>query len=107
MTFLNYGNIWIDLATATVWKNGEIVDLQFLSYKLLIFLAHNPGKFFKWEELLLEVWRVRHGSYFQITSKVKDLRRALGADVIETRNGFGWSFALKLQKEGESCKSPY
>lgn len=88
---LAVGRPTLDTGRMTVLVDGNGVWLSPLEYRFLSLLAHNPGKFLSATEI---------GEHLHGTSDASDanaiealvlrLRRKLGAEVIESRRGFGY-----------------
>ena len=49
-------DIEIDIASGTVWRDGEVVDLPDLSFRLLRTLATRAPAMISKDELIAEVW---------------------------------------------------
>ena len=93
---LRYGSIIIDEQSRRVSVEGIPVGLTTLEFDLLLFLAQQPERVFRREELLERVW----GSDFSGVDRVVDvhvsnLRQKLGltASSIVTLRGVGYKFS--------------
>lgn len=53
-----YKNIKINMKQAKVYKDGEIIFLTALEYKLLLVLLENKGQILNRERILSEIWDV-------------------------------------------------
>ncbi|WP_173473063.1 response regulator transcription factor [Eubacterium ruminantium] len=53
---LTYGNITVDLATRTVYKDDNKIDITGKEYDLLEYMMHNPNRIIRKEKLFDEVW---------------------------------------------------
>ena len=53
---LTYGNITVDLATRTVYKDDNKIDITGKEYDLLEYMMHNPNQIIRKEKLFDEVW---------------------------------------------------
>jgi len=88
------GEISIDLATRTVLRGDEPVDLTARELAVLLALARRPGTTVSREQLVeaLYGWEESIESN-AIDVHIHHLRRKLGAEVIETQRGLGWRLA--------------
>ena len=84
----------INLATYQVTINGEPVDLTYLEYALLSFLAKHPGRTFSRDALLQRVWGFDYyGGSRTVDVHVRRIRAKLGPDLaerLETVRGVGY-----------------
>ena len=88
------GEIAIDLATRSVVKASQPVDLTARELAILLALAKRPGVTLSRDQLVeaLYGWEGSIESN-AIDVHIHHLRRKLGADVIETQRGLGWRLA--------------
>lgn len=92
---LNAGDISISLQSATVYKNGEVVELMPAEYALLEFLLRNKGKAFSVEELLSHVWKAdAEVTYSAVTTCIKRLRDKIDSEgrhsILKNVHGMGY-----------------
>ena len=93
---VEYGDLVLNLETyqATIAKRP--LDLTYMEYELLKFLAQNPGKVFTREMLLNRVWGYEYyGGARTVDVHVRRLRAKLGeehAGLIQTVRGVGYRF---------------
>ena len=66
--------------SGTVWRNGEVVDLPELSFRLLLTLATRAPAMVSKDELIAAVWDDVVVSDATLMQRVKLLRRALGEE---------------------------
>ncbi len=87
------GDLEIDRAGRRVRRAGDDVHLTPLEFDLLCALADRPRQVLSREQLLAQVWDWSDGSSGTRTvdSHVKSVRRKLGAGVIRTVHGVGYS----------------
>ena len=87
------GDLEIDRAARRVRRAGDDVHLTPLEFDLLCALADRPRQVLSREQLLAQVWDWSDGSSGTRTvdSHVKSVRRKLGAGVIRTVHGVGYS----------------
>ncbi len=90
------GDLVINLGTYQVYVKDRPVDLTYMEYELLRFLATHPGRVFSREMLLSRVWGYDYfGGSRTVDVHVRRLRAKLGecAGVIETVRGVGYRFS--------------
>lgn len=89
-----YGPIALNLETYQAAVEGEPLDLTFMEYELLRFLASHPGKVFTRETLLSRVWGYEYyGGARTVDVHIRRLRAKLGdrhAHLIETVRSVGY-----------------
>ena len=73
-------DISIDVASGTVWRDGEVLDLPELSFRLLKTLATRAPAMVSKDELVAEVWGDVVVSDETLMQRVRLLRQALGED---------------------------
>ena len=89
---LRWGSLRIDPATRRVSRDGRNVHLTPTEFDLLYRLARTPHVVYGRRRLLEEVWGFRVGAGERtVDSHVRALRRKLGADLIRTVHGIGYS----------------
>ncbi len=91
---LNLGRLTLDTRRMAVMIDGAAVRASPLEYRLLDYLAHQSGRVVSAGELAEHL----HGAAAEIDQNaiealVARLRRKIGADIIETRRGFGYTLA--------------
>lgn len=93
---ISLGGIVIDLDTMDVTVDGEAVELTTREFDILVTLAKNPGRVFSREMLLNLLWDYNALVDARIVdTHIKNLRRKLGGDYIETVRGRGYRFGRK------------
>lgn len=88
---LKHRGISIDLASRTVRKSGQVIELSVREFSLLQLLVENPGKVFsksRIEESLYS-WRDDVSSN-AVEVHIHHLRKKLGNDLIRTIRGVGY-----------------
>jgi len=73
-------DIHIDMASGTVWRDAEVIDLPNLSFRLLGALARRAPAMIGKDELIAEVWGDVVVSDETLMQRVRLLRQALGDD---------------------------
>ncbi len=92
------GKIEIDKAAHVVKVNGNIVELSFKEFELLVYFIENKGIALSREKILNNVWNYDYfGDARTIDTHVKKLRAKLTSDVdyIKTIWGFGYKFSVE------------
>ena len=89
---LRAGDIRLDTRSGKVTKDGEPVKLTAQEYKLLSYLMHHKGKVVSRTELIEHIYDQdfdRDSNTIEVF--VTRIRKKLGADVITTIRGLGYS----------------
>ncbi len=93
---VEYGPLVLNLETYQAAIAGRPLDLTYMEYELLKFLAQNPGKVFTREVLLSRVWGYEYyGGARTVDVHVRRLRAKLGeeqANLIQTVRSVGYRF---------------
>ena len=95
----NSGLIKIDEAQRSVYVNGNLLDLSFKEFELMVYFVKHKNVALSREKLIREVWNYG-GEYFGdtriIDTHIKNLRQKLGevGDNIKTIRGFGYKFEI-------------
>lgn len=95
---LQFGPIRIDLKGTSVFRNGKVVPLSAREFRLLRYLAQNPGTTLSREVLLKEVWGYSEDTFTRtVDVHVGSLRQKLEKDpkrptLILTVPGLGYKF---------------
>ncbi len=93
---VEYGELTLNLETYQAAITGRPLDLTYMEYELLKFLAQNPGKVFTREILLSRVWGYEYyGGARTVDVHVRRLRAKLGeehAGLIQTVRSVGYRF---------------
>lgn len=93
---IEYGPLALNLETYQAAVDGLTLDLTYMEYELLKFLASNPGKVFTREILLNRVWGYDYyGGARTVDVHVRRLRAKLGeehAGLIQTVRSVGYRF---------------
>jgi two-component system, OmpR family, response regulator len=91
---ISIGGLTLDTRRMSATLNGAAVRLSPLEFRLLDFLAHQPGRAISSGELGEHLYGAADsGDANAIEALVARLRRKLGGGVIETRRGFGYLLA--------------
>jgi DNA-binding response OmpR family regulator len=93
---IEYGSLILNLETYQAAVGGRPLDLTYMEYELLKFLASHPGKVFTRETLLSRVWGYDYyGGARTVDVHVRRLRAKLGeehAALISTVRSVGYRF---------------
>ena len=93
---VEYGTLVLNLETYQAAVAGRVLDLTFMEYELLRFLAARPGKVFTRETLLSRVWGYEYyGGARTVDVHIRRLRAKLGeehAHMISTVRSVGYRF---------------
>lgn len=100
---LKAAGVEINLASHEVSRDGKPLNLTPLQYDLLVTLATKPGRVFSREELLEQVWGLRHASDTRLVNvHVQRLRAKVELDpdnptVVLTVRGVGYRIGTEPQ----------
>jgi DNA-binding response OmpR family regulator len=93
---VEYGQLVLNLETYQATIGGRPLDMTYMEYELLKFLAQNPGKVFTREILLSRVWGYEYyGGARTVDVHIRRLRAKLGeehAGLIATVRSVGYRF---------------
>ena len=93
---VEYGPLTLNLETYQASMGGRPLDMTYMEYELLKFLAQNPGKVFTREILLSRVWGYEYyGGARTVDVHIRRLRAKLGeehAGLIQTVRSVGYRF---------------
>ena len=93
---VEYGPLVLNLETYQAAVSGHPLDLTYMEYELLKFLATHPGKVFTRETLLSRVWGYEYyGGARTVDVHVRRLRAKLGTEqehLIQTVRSVGYRF---------------
>jgi len=94
---LTGGDVHMDTGTRQVRVEGRPIDLTVKEFDLLAHLMRYPGRAFRREELLEQVWGFSYGDTSTVTVHVSRLREKLESDpgsprYVRTVRGVGYRF---------------
>jgi two-component system, OmpR family, alkaline phosphatase synthesis response regulator PhoP len=93
---VEYGPLVLNLETYQAAIEGHPLDLTYMEYELLKFLASHPGRVFTRETLLSRVWGYEYyGGARTVDVHIRRLRAKLGeeqANLIQTVRSVGYRF---------------
>ena len=88
----------MDADSFSVQVNGSPVSLTTREFEILKFLLENQGRVFTRDNLLDRIWDYDYvGDEKIINTHIKNIRKKLGVDYIETIRGVGY----KIEKENQ------
>ena len=98
---IDHGGLSMNLETYQASIAGRVMDLTFMEYELLRFLATNPNRVFTRETLLSRVWGYEYyGGARTVDVHVRRLRAKLGeehAHLIQTVRSVGYKFGTATE----------
>jgi two-component system alkaline phosphatase synthesis response regulator PhoP len=93
---IEYGPLVLNVETYQATLNGRHLELTYMEYELLRFLASSPGRVFTRETLLSRVWGYEYfGGARTVDVHIRRLRAKLGeehAHLIQTVRSVGYRF---------------
>lgn len=93
---LSYRQIQLDTKRYQVFVSGQEVALTAREFEILHLFMENPGRVFTREQLLDIIWNYDFvGDDKIINTHIKNIRKKLGVDCIETIRGVGY----RIEKE--------
>lgn len=110
MVLVLEGTTEIDERLFEVRRDDAVVPLEPQAFDVLLYLVRNRDRVVAKEELMDSVWGGRFVSETAVTSRIKQVRRALGDDgqaqrVIRTLHGRGYRFVASVA-ERETADRP-
>src|SRR5918994_7026683 len=95
------GTIELDEQLFEVRRDGAVVSLEPQAFDVLVHLVRNRDRVVPKEELMDTIWGGRFVSETAVTSRIKQVRRALGDDgqsqrIIRTLHGRGYRFVAEV-----------
>ncbi|MGH9108797.1 MAG: winged helix-turn-helix domain-containing protein, partial [Acidimicrobiales bacterium] len=101
---VEHGPLVLNLETYQAVVAGRVLDLTYMEYELLRFLAARPGKVFTRQTLLSRVWGYEYyGGARTVDVHVRRLRAKLGeehAHLIQTVRSVGYRFSQVVREPG-------
>ena len=91
---IHYKDITMDTDSFTVRIGKEIVPFTTREFEILKFLLENQGRVFTRDHLLNSIWGYDFfGDEKIVNTHIKNIRKKLGAEYIETIRGVGYKIA--------------
>ena len=90
------GSLKIDFDKHRIQIDGERLELTAKEFDLLSFLAKEPGRVYRREQLLQQIWGYQFSGYeHTVNTHINRLRKKLsGNNIIETVWGVGYRFNI-------------
>ncbi len=89
--FLAYKNVKLDLDGYKTFVDGEQIYLTAKEFELLKLFMKNQGRLFTRENLINSIWDYDFiGDEKIVNTHIKNIRKKLGVDIIETIRGVGY-----------------
>ena len=106
---IEYGPLMLNLETYQAAVSGRVLDLTYMEYELLRFLAGHPAKVFTRETLLSRVWGYEYyGGARTVDVHIRRLRAKLGeehAHLIQTVRSVGYRFGQVAWHPGSTPRN--
>ena len=106
---IEYGPLMLNLETYQAAVAGRVLDLTYMEYELLRFLAGHPAKVFTRETLLSRVWGYEYyGGARTVDVHIRRLRAKLGeehAHLIQTVRSVGYRFGQVAWHPGSGSRN--
>jgi DNA-binding response OmpR family regulator len=106
---IEYGPLMLNLETYQAAVAGRVLDLTYMEYELLRFLAGHPAKVFTRETLLSRVWGYEYyGGARTVDVHIRRLRAKLGEEhayLIQTVRSVGYRFGQVAWHPGLAQRS--
>lgn len=102
---ISMNNITINQETRDVYRDGELIELTYKEYELLLLLMLNHNQVLEREELLNKIWGYGGSADTRtIDVHIRHLREKLGkqGDCIKTIRGVGYRFMESKDTEGKA-----
>jgi DNA-binding winged helix-turn-helix (wHTH) protein/predicted ATPase len=95
----------LDTDTYELRRNGDVVSIEPQVYDVLVYLLERRDRVVAKEELLDDVWKTRFVTESTLTTRIKNLRRAVGDDgrlqrIVRTVHGRGYRFVADVDRRG-------
>jgi len=89
-------NLFFDIKELVLYKNGEKLPLKYKELKLLSLLLKNRDKLLDYETIYQELWDFsEEPNAASLRTYIKNLRKVIGKDKIETIKNIGYQFVSK------------
>ena len=97
---LRYKDLTLDTDSFTILVKDESVSLTIREFEILKLLVENQGRVFTRESLLDSIWGYDYfGDEKIVNTHIKNIRKKLGVDYIETIRGAGYKIEKENQRE--------
>ena len=100
-SILEDGNLRLDPAARSAWRDGVDLSLTVREFDLLQFFLRNPGRAFSRAEIMEKVWNWSFGDTSTVTVHVRRLREKIEADPADPqRIATVWGTGYRFQAAG-------
>lgn len=90
---IEFKDIKVNTQSYKVYTGDKLIDLTMKEYELLVLLIKNQGRVLSREFLINKVWESEYyGDSRIVDTHIKNLRKKLNVDYIETVRGVGYGF---------------
>ena len=98
-----FAGMELDAARFELRRNGTPVPMEPQAFDVLVYLVQHRDRVVAKEELMDQIWGGRFVSETAVTSRIKQIRRALGDDgrvqnLIKTSHGRGYRFVAEVRE---------
>jgi DNA-binding winged helix-turn-helix (wHTH) protein len=98
----------LDTDTFELRRDGSVVSIEPQVYDVLVYLVEHRDRVVAKEELLDEVWKTRFVTESTLTTRIKNVRQAVGDDgrlqrVVRTVHGRGYRFVADVDQPGDAA----
>lgn len=99
MNILKYKNMTLDVENYEVYIDGEKIPFTYREYEILKLFMQNKGKVFTRDNILNSIWGYDYyGDDKIVNTHIKNIRKKLGYDYIETVRGVGYKIVKENKK---------
>jgi DNA-binding winged helix-turn-helix (wHTH) protein/pimeloyl-ACP methyl ester carboxylesterase len=110
-TVLSFDDLELDAGLFELRRGGDKVPMEPQAFDVLVYLVAHRDRVVPKEELMDAVWGGRFVTEAAVTSRIKQVRRALGDDgqaqrVIQTVHGRGYRFVAPVRAGAAAAGSP-
>jgi DNA-binding response OmpR family regulator len=93
---MEFHDLKIDKESRKVFIENEEINMSPKEYELLVYMAENIGIALSREKILNNVWELYTESDLRtVDTHIKNLRKKIGEEYIETVRGYGYRFEVK------------
>jgi Tol biopolymer transport system component/DNA-binding winged helix-turn-helix (wHTH) protein len=85
MPILQFEDIQIDTAQLVVRRNGDVMEMEPKSFRLLMYLVENRARVVPKDELVQQIWNGAFVTDNALTRSIAQIRKALGDDARQAR----------------------
>ena len=106
-----FAGMELDAARFELRRGGTPVPMEPQAFDVLVYLVQHRDRVVAKEELMDQIWGGRFVSETAVTSRIKQIRRALGDDgrvqnLIKTSHGRGYRFVAEVREVHDHRRRP-